>query len=334
MFSRQRAQQPPPKESVAIQGGNGITKYWIHMPQNYVEYVLFLNIQCYYKKVSPTQDKIIIYDKTPHPHNIFTHFNLIKTLSEKTFSDDLEYIKKRYTLIHIVDLMLKIASESPQQTLKINITNVFDKYFVTAQAMTRNFMRTKLNDKSIILLHLSPSSMTNDIFFILAIRTILKLECIKEKNEIDLDDPEIKKQISNIASISDDSLVMVYSDCKSNNSLYVKQFIHKLCVSLPFLKPIIHDGNKCVEELISNNKTKPEIPRNILYNLSYYTIIDTDEHLMFSIATMMNNNSTFIFANKFIRPSLAEIMRLKIGYIEYDKCRTLEEIEDKRYIAI
>lgn len=334
MFHRKHK---PAKESIALNGGDGIAKYWIHMPQNYSEYLLFLNIQCYYKKLSQTENKVIIYDKNrSNVTNIFTHYNLIKyeTLDKMTFSDDLEYIKKRYTLIHIFDLFLKVSAEFPQHTLKINISNIFDKYFVTGQSMTKNFLRTKLNDKSILLLHLSPGSMTNDVFFILAIRAILKLECIKEKNEIDPNDPEIKNQISNISSISDDSLIMVYSDCKPNNSLYVKQFIHKLCVSLPFLKPIIHDGNKCIEDLITNNVNKPEIPRNILYNLSYYTIVDTDENLMFSMATMMNNNATFIFANKFIRPSLAEIMRLKIGYIDYDKCRTLEEIEDKRFVAI
>ena len=334
---RAKAVQPP-KETVALPGGNGITKYWIHMPTNYFEYLLFLNIYCYFDKVSRDENRIIIYDKNNSVTNIFTHYKLInyEPIQKNIISTDLAYIKQRFTLIHIFDLFLKIASDTTinQQLLKINVNHVFSKHFATAQAMVKNYLRTKLNDKSVILLHLSPTSMTNDVFFILAIRAILKLECIKEKNEIDLNDPEVKKQMNNISSLADDCIVLVYSDCKPNNQLYVKQFIHKICISLPFLKPIIHDGNKCIEELILYNKNKIEIPRNVLYNLSYYVIVDTDENLMFSVATMMNNNATFIFANKFIRPSLAEIMRLKIGFIEHNRCSNLEEIEDNRFVAI
>jgi len=329
------------QQSKVIPGGNGISKYWIQYPQNYFEYLLFLNVLCYFRKTSKEQ-RIMVYGEKRQP-NIFTIYNLIDYVDlQDIFSDDLVYIKRRYTPIHIFDLFLKIASDESinQQMLKINIIHVFSKHFVTGQSIVKNFMRNKLSNKSIILLHISPYSMTNDVFFILAIRAILKLECIKEKSE--LSESETIKQISNISSISNDCVVLVYSDCKSNtsgtdkreNDLYVKQFIHKICVALPFLKPIIHDGNKCVEELIEFNKNKIEIPRNILYNLAYYVIVDTDEHLMFSVSTMMNNSATFIFASKFIKPGLAAVMRLKIGFIEHDRCTTLEEIEDKRFVAI
>tara|TARA_Y100000768_G_scaffold388828_1_gene387610 strand:- start:741 stop:1781 length:1041 start_codon:yes stop_codon:yes gene_type:complete len=326
---------PQLKESIAVQGGNGIIKYWIHMPTNYIELLLFINVNSYFKITSPNLQKLIVYDKDiqnpkTRDKNIFTTYNLIKynTIQNSTFSDDLEYIKKRYSLIHIFDLFLKI------NTLKLNINNIFDRYFVTAQAMTKSYLKKKLNNKSVILMHISPTSMTNDVFFILALRTILKLEYIKECSEIDPKDPNLMKECSNIANIENDCMILIYSDCQENNSLYVKQFIHKLCTGLPFFKNIVHDGNKYIEELINNNKSKLEIPRNILYNISAYVIIDNDEYVMFSLATMMNNTSTFLFANKFIRPSIAEIIRLKIGQIDYNNCTTLEEIEDKRFVAI
>jgi hypothetical protein len=307
------------------------------MPNNYMELLLFINVNSYYKIKSPNLQKLIVYDKDfQNPKirdkNIFTQYNLINysTIPSRTFSDDLDYIRKRYSLIHIFDLFIKINTKS----LKININNIFDKYFVTAQAMTRNFLKKKLDNKSVILMHISPTSMTNDVFFILALRAILKLEYIKECSEINTKDPEVMRQCSNITNIENDCMILVYSDCQTNNSLYVKQFIHKLCTGLPFFKNIVHDGNKYIEELINNNKNKLEIPRNILYNLAAYVIIDNDEYVMFSMASMMNNTPTFLFANKFIRPSIAEIIRLKIGQIDYNNCATLEEIEDKRFVAI
>jgi hypothetical protein len=324
----------PPKESISVEGGNGITKFWTHMPKNYTELLLFINVNSYYRVTSPALQKLIVYNTKTSTSTIFTQYNLInyEMLPASTFSDDLSYIKKRYTLIHIFDLFLKIVENT--KLPQININNIFDKYFVTAQAMTKNIIRKKLNNKGIILMHLSETSMTNDVYFILALQTILKLEYIKECTEIDTQDPDVMRKCSNISNISDECMILVYSDHHPNNSLYVKQFIHKISAVVPFFKSNIIDANKCIEELINNNKTKPEIPRNILYNLSSYVIIDTDEHVMFSMAAMMNNTATIIFAKKFIRASIAEIIRLKIREIDYKKCRTLEEIDDKRFVSL
>ena len=256
-------------------------------------------------------------------NNIFTINNL------KSYEDIKPFITtkvnlKDYQKITILNLFLNTIIFN-----KINITlnNLYSKMFVTKFMITRQFIKKKTKNKAIILIKLSEQSIKNIIYYIIALQSIYKIEYIKEHDNFENN--------SKINFDDNDFHIIIYSQSnvsEKENIIYVKQFIHQLCIALPRLKNSFMNANELLEDLIQQNMG--EHINFILYNLCFYNIIYTKEDLNMAIANYTNNNSNIIYPEKVLNNNLIQMLKIKLDTINYKTITKKHEIDNKRLINI
>lgn len=297
--------------------------YCVLLPQNFNEYIMLINLLFYYNKGSTKQ--LIIYSQImpDDNNNIFTINNL------KSYEDIKPFITtkvnlKDYQKITILNLFLNTIIFN-----KINITlnNLYSKMFVTKFMITRQFIKKKTKNKAIILIKLSEQSIKNIIYYIIALQSIYKIEYIKEHDNFENN--------SKINFDDNDFHIIIYSQSnvsEKENIIYVKQFIHQLCIALPRLKNSFMNANELLEDLIQQNMG--EHINFILYNLCFYNIIYTKEDLNMAIANYTNNNSNIIYPEKVLNNNLIQMLKIKLDTINYKTITKKHEIDNKRLINI
>ena len=176
-----------------------------------------------------------------------------------------------------------------------------------------------------VLIKLSEESLSNMLYYVLAIQCILKFEYIKDGNEfenkIDLEKNEVN--------------FIIFSDTKitaQENMIHSKNFIHQISIAFPNIKHLFKNGNEYFEELIDTSNK--QIACFILYNLAYYNIIINKTELLLCLSNYPNNNCTFVYPERIITDSIINIIKQKFGIIDYKKITTNDELINKRFINI
>ena len=297
-------------------------KYCVLFPQNFIEYIMVLNLVTYFN--SNNRKNLVIYSqKISDDKNIF----IINDL--KSYEDIKPHVTnnvnlKEYQKINTLNLYLNsILFNNNTYTLN----NLYSKTFVTKFMITRQFIRKKVKNKAIILINLNQESIKNIIYYIISLQALFKIEYIKENKEFN--------SASKINLTNNDYHILIFSQCKTNekeNIIYSKQFIHQLCIALPRLKSIFMNVNETLEELIQTNLNS--VTKFILFNISYYNIIYTKEDLQLSIANYKNTSNNIIYPEKILNDNLIQMLKIKLGTINYNTVKHFDEIENKRLINI
>ena len=297
------------------------------MPTNFTEYIMLLFLYQYHNEYhnekKQNNNKFLIYDNTSNNStNIIKKYNLFnyETIAPNIINE------LKYKLSNIQTLYFNMILSNSTHIFQ----NIFTKIFITSQLVTRQFMRKRFNSRDMILLHITENSMANVIYFIIAIQSILKIELIREK---DINDDE---QLC--VNTNNELVFVIYSDTHATNKeniIHCKQFIHQICLALPFLKEKdkIVIGNEFFEDHINNYKETPEITKLIMYNLSYYTIVSTTNNILFALSTFNCNKVTFIYPERIIDANIKRIIEKMIGVINYKTAKKNEDVSN-RFINI
>ena len=297
--------------------------YCVLLPQNFNEYIMLLNLFFYYNK-GPTKHLIIYSQVMPDDNNNIFTINDLKSYDDVKPLITTKLNLKDYQKITILNLFLNTLIFN-----KINITlnNLYSKMFITKFMITRQFIKKKTKNKAIILIKLSEQSIKNIIYYIIALQSIYKIEYVKENDNFDNN--------SKINFDDNDFHIIIYSQVHANekqNIIFVKQFIHQLCIALPRLKNSFMNTNEMLEDFIQQNMR--DHISFILYNLCFYNIIYTKEDLNMAIANYCNNNSNIIYPEKVLNDNLIQMLKIKLDIINYKTITKEHEIENKRLINI
>ena len=298
-------------------------KYCVLYPLNFIEYVMLLNLFTYFN--SNNRKNLIIYTQK----NINDEDNIFNENNLRLYKDFKPYITsnvnlKEFEKVNIFNLFLNTIVFN---NVSYTFNNIFSKLFVTKFMITKQFIKKKSKNRGVLLINLSNESIKNIFYYIISIQALYKIEYVRENKTFD--------ETSKIKLDNNDYSIFIHSDCKENeneNTIYSKQFIHQLCIAFPRLKKNFINSNEVLNELIKTN-TK-DMAKFILFNLCYYNIIYTKEDLGLVISNYNNNNSNIIYPEKILNDNLIQMLKIKLGTINYKTVSTFEDIENKRLVNI
>ena len=302
-----------------------MSKYCVNMPNTLSEYLMLLNLEYFLNNNTKNNKKILIY-KTNNDENILKKYDLKDHayFSNKIISN-LDVLDNTYKRMNITNLFLNCIITS-KINININIANLFSQSVIARFMFSKQKIQKLLNDKFMILLHISNTSIPNIIYYILVIQCIFKFEAIKNGTDV----TENKISIEN-----DDIVFVVYTDeyTKSQNNLLSQQFLHQIALALPKLKSKLINGNKLFEEQIDYDGENYKLTKLVLYYYSYYVSIIEQNDLLFALSTYYNNSTTFLYPEKIIDNNFKQLIKRKISDIDYKTVTQIDEI-DKRFINI
>lgn len=298
-------------------------KYCVLLPINFVEYIMLLNLLVYFN--SRNRNNLIVYSEKQisDMNNIFTTNNF------RTYDEIKPYITSKvnlneYKKINIENLFLNTIIFN---NVTYTLNNIYSKMFVNKFMIIKQFIKKKTKNRAIVLIEINEESIKNIIYYIISIQALLKIEYIKENKTFD--------NSSKINLDSGDFSFLIYSQDKKTeeeNIIYSKQFIHQLCIALPRLKEYIINVNVILNDLVKTN-TK-DLINFILFNISYYNIIYKQEDLLLVLSNYNNTNCNIIYPDKILKNNLIQILKIKLGTINYKTITQYEDIENKRLINI
>jgi len=277
--------------------------------------------------------------------NIFTKYNLLDydKIQRYIVTDIVPTMK----LMQIFALYQKIIGEN--RNLQLNIVNVFRPEIVTRQLVLKQYMKKHYTGKELILIHIDENSLINDIYYILAIRKIYNLEQINMLPDEDhptqvppTQAPPTQVPPTQVPptqlTVQDYFKYVIYTDYKGTaeeNTIVSKQFIHKISTILPFINNNILNGNELFGDLITYNKKNKEVTKTLLYNMSNYTIVSTNNDLLYCFSTMLNNFCTYVYPSRIIDPTINNIIKQKNGLKNNINTKgDLNAAINKRFVSI
>ena len=171
-----------------------------------------------------------------------------------------------------------------KKNIRMRLKDVFNHEFSSKQLLTRQYVRKKIKNKILVLLHINDSSIKYIVYYLLVIQSLYKLD------QVDDNVSEYK--------MNDNYMFTLFCNEKDNekeNIMICQQVHHQITLLMPEIKENIGIGNILFQEHIENNKNAKENGVIILYNLSEYISIISEEQLFMLISLYSINNANCFF---------------------------------------
>lgn len=300
-------------------------KFIVTMPKTYTELLVIINILTFLNR---KEERILIYNpdmkKTIQSSssiqtspNLFEKYKIAKeNYVEKYFIND-KKVGAEFQMVEKFDILINFIIK---KNIRLNIREIFNNEFASKQMLTRQYIRKKINNKELVIFHMDKTSIKNIVYYILCIHTLYKLD------QVDTENKEF--------TINDDYRILLLctsEKSESENIIVCQQAYHQITLLLPQVKNILVIGNKLLHEHIEQHRDDKENATLMLYNLSSYVNIITDEQLLFCISLFPISNTNFIFPNKIISPQIKKTLASNFKIVDIHKIKSQEDINGRFY---
>ena len=301
-------------------------KYIISMPKNYNELIMSLNIISY---LNISEERLLIFNPELNEKqkiistkqremNFFDKYLIGKNdMISKYFTGDNKINNTNFTRSEIIDLYFYLILK---KNIRIRLKDIFNHEFSSKQLLTRQYVRKKIKNKMLVLLHINDSSIKYIVYYLLVIQSIYKLDQVDDtKNEY---------------KMNDDYMFVLFcneKDSEKENIMICQQVHHQITLLMPEIKENIGIGNILFREHIENNKNTKENGVVILYNLSEYISIISEEQLFMLISLYSVNNANCFFPTKLLNSHTKQLLYSYFKIVDVKKIKSQEEINGRFY---
>ena len=202
----------------------------------------------------------------------------------------------------------------------MRLKDVFNHEFSSKQLLTRQYVRKKIKNKMLVLLHINDSSIKYIVYYLLVIQSLYKLD------QVDDNVSEYK--------MNDNYMFTLFCNEKDNekeNIMICQQVHHQITLLMPEIKENIGIGNILFQEHIENNKNVKENGVIILYNLSEYISVISEEQLFMLISLYSINNANCFFPTKLLNSHTKQLLYSYFKIVDVKKIKSQEEINGRFY---
>lgn len=301
-------------------------KYIISMPKNYNELIMSLNIISY---LNISEERLLIFNPELNEKqkiistkqremNLFDKYLIGKNdMISKYFTGDNKINNTNFTRSEIIDLYFYLILK---KNIRLRLKDIFNHEFSSKQLLTRQYVRKKIKNKMLVLLHINDSSIKYIVYYLLVIQSIYKLD------QVDDTKTEYK--------MNDDYMFVLFcneKDSEKENIMICQQVHHQITLLMPEIKENIGIGNILFREHIENNKNTKENGVVILYNLSEYISIISEEQLFMLISLYSVNNANCFFPTKLLNSHTKQLLYSYFKIVDVKKIKSQEEINGRFY---
>lgn len=301
-------------------------KYIISMPKNYNELIMSLNIISY---LNISEERLLIFNPELNEKqkiistkqremNFFDKYLIGKNdMISKYFTGDNKINNTNFTRSEIIDLYFYLILK---KNIRIRLKDIFNHEFSSKQLLTRQYVRKKIKNKMLVLLHINDSSIKYIVYYLLVIQSLYKLD------QVDDNVSEYK--------MNDNYMFVLFCNEKDNekeNIMICQQVHHQITLLMPEIKENIGIGNILFQEHIENNKNAKENGVIILYNLSEYISVISEEQLFMLISLYSINNANCFFPTKLLNSHTKQLLYSYFKIVDVKKIKSQEEINGRFY---
>ena len=301
-------------------------KYIVSMPKNYNELIMSLNIISYLniseerllvfnpelnekqKIISTKQREMNFFDK----YQVGKNDMISKYLTGDNKINDTDFIRSE-----IVDLFFNIILK---KNIRMRLKDIFSHEFSSKQLLTRQYIRKKIKNKILVLFHINHVSIKYIVYYLLVIQSLYKLDQVDEN--------------INEYKINDDYMFVLFcneNDSENENIMTCQQVHHQITLLMPEIKENIGIGNILFQEHIENSKNVKENGVIILYNLSEYISIISEQQLLMIISLFSINNANCFFPTKLLNSHTKQLIYSYFKIVDVKKIKSQEEIDGRFY---
>jgi len=301
-------------------------KYIISMPKNYNELIMSLNIISY---LNISEERLLIFNPELNEKqkiistkqremNFFDRYLIGKNdMISKYFTGDNKINNTNFIRSEIIDLYFYLILK---KNIRMRLKDVFNHEFSSKQLLTRQYVRKKIKNKMLVLLHINDSSIKYIVYYLLVIQSLYKLD------QVDDNVSEYK--------MNDNYMFTLFCNEKDNekeNIMICQQVHHQITLLMPEIKENIGIGNILFQEHIENNKNAKENGVIILYNLSEYISVISEEQLFMLISLYSINNANCFFPTKLLNSHTKQLLYSYFKIVDIKKIKSQEEINGRFY---
>lgn len=301
-------------------------KYIISMPKNYNELIMSLNIISY---LNISEERLLIFNPELNEKqkiistkqremNFFDRYLIGKNdMISKYFTGDNKINNTNFIRSEIIDLYFYLILK---KNIRMRLKDVFNHEFSSKQLLTRQYVRKKIKNKMLVLLHINDSSIKYIVYYLLVIQSLYKLD------QVDDNVSEYK--------MNDNYMFTLFCNEKDNekeNIMICQQVHHQITLLMPEIKENIGIGNILFQEHIENNKNAKENGVIILYNLSEYISVISEDQLFMLISLYSINNANCFFPTKLLNSHTKQLLYSYFKIVDIKKIKSQEEINGRFY---
>jgi len=301
-------------------------KYIISMPKNYNELIMSLNIISY---LNISEERLLIFNPELNEKqkiistkqremNFFDRYLIGKNdMISKYFTGDNKINNTNFIRSEIIDLYFYLILK---KNIRMRLKDVFNHEFSSKQLLTRQYVRKKIKNKMLVLLHINDSSIKYIVYYLLVIQSLYKLDQVDDNvNEYKMNDNYMFTLFCN------------EKDNEKENIMICQQVHHQITLLMPEIKENIGIGNILFQEHIENNKNAKENGVIILYNLSEYISVISEDQLFMLISLYSINNANCFFPTKLLNSHTKQLLYSYFKIVDIKKIKSQEEINGRFY---
>ena len=305
---------------------NSNKKYITEMPKNYTEYIIALNVVTYLNR---KQEKLLFFNPELNEKqkllstkrkelNLFKKYNLGNNdFIEKFYTGENKVGNTNFVKMELFDIFSTVILKN---NITLSLKNVFNNEFSSKQLLTRQYIRRKIKNKVLVLFHIDKTSIKHIVYYLLCIQSLYKLDQVDE---------EIKEY-----KINDEYKIAIFCNSESSeteNIMLCQQIYHQITLVMPEIKDAICIGNILFQDHIENNKHLKENGVTILYNLSNYISVISNEQILLCIALFAISNSNYFFPTKLLSSQIKQAIAANFNIVDIKKIKSQEEINGRFY---
>ena len=161
-------------------------KYIISMPKNYNELLMSLNIISY---LNISEERLLIFNPELNEKqkiistkqremNFFDRYLIGKNdMISGYFTGDNKINNTNFIRSEIIDLYFYLILK---KNIRMRLKDVFNHEFSSKQLLTRQYVRKKIKNKILVLLHINDSSIKYIVYYLLVIQSLYKLDQVDD----------------------------------------------------------------------------------------------------------------------------------------------------------